>query len=143
MEFPIKYVGDNFSCAHNNLKSLKFCPKYIGGNFHCIYNLLTVIDYLPKEINGAIYFQWNQIRDVKVGDETYYLKGPCYMSGQNPIDSLFKYWDNNLGEFIQDLEIDGFITNDGKSVDLIRLKNSLEFRGKVYKDGSISNYELI
>jgi len=31
-------VNGSFSCAHNNLISLRGCPKYVNGNFYCCSN---------------------------------------------------------------------------------------------------------
>ena len=47
-----KYVGDNFWCDYNNLKSLQGAPKYVGGNFDCDDNKLTSLQGAPKYVGG-------------------------------------------------------------------------------------------
>lgn len=58
---PVQFgiVTGYFSCAINNLISLKGCPSDIGGHFHCYENKLTSLEYMPSEIEGYIYCDSN------------------------------------------------------------------------------------
>jgi hypothetical protein len=49
-----KWVGGNFNCSNNRLTSLEFSPDYVGSNFHCKYNQLTD-NYCIAEIGGSFF----------------------------------------------------------------------------------------
>lgn len=57
-------VGD-FSCAYNDLLSLKGVPKIVDGNFECQSNLLRSLRYAPKVVGGYFYANHNILKSLK------------------------------------------------------------------------------
>jgi hypothetical protein len=65
-KFPdvLKYVdvGGGFSCANNQLKSLKGAPKSVRGSFYCTNNQLKSLEGAPKNIGGDFYCGNNAVK---------------------------------------------------------------------------------
>jgi len=135
-----KEVNGYFVCSWNQLRTLKGCPDKVGGVFSCTYNQLTIIDCLPEWIEGDIDLCNNKIRDIKVEDKNYRFFGRCDLRW-NPIYDLFNYWRGDLRKFIEELEFEDFIRDDGKSLDMTRFEYALN--GKKYNREYIENYKLI
>ena len=137
-----EYVGSYFGCSYNQLTSLEFCPKEVGGDFSCSDNKkLEVIDFLPEWIEGDIYLNNNKIRDIKVEDKNYKFFGKCNLD-DNPIDVLFKHWEGNLRKFIEEIDFEDFIKDNGKSVDINKFEFALN--GKKYDREEIEeHYKII
>jgi len=48
-------VSGYFTCASNNLTSLKGCPKYVGGNFYFGKDngkSITTLEYYPEHVSS-------------------------------------------------------------------------------------------
>jgi hypothetical protein len=77
------YVGGNFHCGYNQLKSLKGGPSEVGGNFDCSYNQLKSLKGGPKEVGGSFYCRGNLLVSLEGGPE---LVGVAF----NCINNAFK-----------------------------------------------------
>jgi hypothetical protein len=104
-EIPIKFnrVSGNFSCNHNKLKSLKFCPEYVGDGFSCKDNNLTSLEYLSKYIGGFINCRDNKIWSFSGIPDNFRGYFYCKRNNQtqvvNPIEHIW-----NLFESVKDIE---------------------------------------
>jgi hypothetical protein len=71
-----KSVGGFFSCSHNQLTSLQYCPQEVGGGFYCSNNQLTSLEYCPQKVGGDFWCDNNQLKlerpkDVIIGGKFY------------------------------------------------------------------------
>jgi hypothetical protein len=90
-ELPLTFnkVSGYFSCARNNLTSLKGGPKWVGGNFRCNYNNLTSLEFGPDYVGTWFDCRYNQLTD--------------------------NYSDTEIGgDFYTSLEQDGLIINNNR-----------------------------
>ena len=55
------YVGGNFDCSFNILKTLEGGPKTVMGNFDCSENKLSTLTGFPSKITGFIFLNNNPI----------------------------------------------------------------------------------
>ena len=84
---PVKFgaVGGYFSCSHNSLTSLEFCPLTIKGGFYCNRNNLINLEFCPTTIDGDFYCSHNKLSSLQFCPHT--INGSFYVY-DNKIISL-------------------------------------------------------
>ena len=83
-DFSKFIVNGDFSCALNNLETLKGAPREVGGNFYCDDNLLTCLRGAPRKVSGDFCCQRNQLTNLEGAPREVGGKFRC---DRNPLKS--------------------------------------------------------
>jgi len=67
--FDFGIVTGDFSCARNDLRSLKGSPEKVGRWFNCTSNQLTTLEGGPKEVGGRFRCEGNPLTSLKGAPE--------------------------------------------------------------------------
>ena len=62
-------VVGSFSCAINQLTSLKGAPRIVRGNYYCHSNQLTSLNWAPSTITGDFYCTNNKLISLESGPQ--------------------------------------------------------------------------
>ena len=54
-------VGGSFNCYRNNLKTLKGCPQTVDGDFNCSKNELETLEGSPQKVGGYFNCRGNEL----------------------------------------------------------------------------------
>jgi hypothetical protein len=64
--YPFKDpFNDVFSCADEQLTSIKGCPQIVKGDFSCSYNNLQSLQYCPQIVKGDFYCTGNKLQSLQ------------------------------------------------------------------------------
>lgn len=114
-EIPLDFgnVRGNFTCASNNLKSLKGCPENVDGSFSCGNNKITNLEYFPKNIGENIVIDNNNVKSL-VGIQNV-ING-FLLATRNKINTLDGFPSKVIGGIY--LEYNKITTLNGLSSDI-------------------------
>lgn len=59
-----QYVEESFYCNDNGLTNLEFCPKIVKRNFDCSYNELTTLEKCPEFVEDSFYCNDNPLKSL-------------------------------------------------------------------------------
>lgn len=78
-------VGGNFSCAHNQLTSLRGAPQSVGGGFYCHSNQLSSLRHAPQVLTGSFICSFNQLTSLEYAPQSV---GGDFLCRDNQLTSL-------------------------------------------------------
>jgi len=82
-----KKVGGNFVCSDNELFSLEGATQEIGRDFICSYNQLTTLKGAPKKVGGSFLCNDNQLTSLNFAPKE--ISGGFLCRGNENINSLW------------------------------------------------------
>lgn len=142
-KLPVKFgkVTGYFGTHMIGLTSLEGCPQWVGGDFPCHGNKLKTLKYLPTHIGGNFNFKDNQIYSFD-GVYVENIKGEILCEG-NPIYEIYKL--NPTKYFIEMINEYGAIVKGEPKIIKSRFVQALEDSGceTIPKEFKFKNYKVV